>query len=160
MSLITRRQTGVVGPVRGAASPQLGDMTLTDTVKDHSFFAGLSESQLAKLSALAREVEFAENELILLARQQSKYFYLLLSGSVCVEVSTRSYAVCIQALGPGEAFGWSSLLDHHDTLFQVRAREHSKALCLIGVGLSALMRGDAELASELFRRTLNLVAGR
>ena len=135
-------------------------MTLTDTVKEHNFFAGLTELQLEKLSVLAREVEFEENELILLARQQSKYFYLLLEGSVCVEVSTRSYAVCIQALGPGDAFGWSSLLDHHDTLFQVRARERCKALCLDGVGLAAIMRNDAELASELLRRTLNLVAGR
>lgn len=98
-------------------------MTLTDTVKEHSFVAGLTDSQTAKLGALCQEVSFPENELILSAREQSRYFYLLLSGSVCVEVNARAYVVCIQALGPGEAFGWSSLLDHHDTLFQVRARE-------------------------------------
>ncbi len=135
-------------------------MTLTDTSRDHSFLAGLSESQSDKLFAIAKEVSFAENDLILKAGQQSQYFYLLLSGSVCVEVTARSYNVCIQSLGPGQAFGWSSLLDHHDTLFQVRAREDSTALCLDGEELSAIMRNDPELAAELLRRTLQMVAGR
>jgi CRP-like cAMP-binding protein len=135
-------------------------MTLTDTVHDHAFTAGLKESQLARLADIATEVEFAENELVLKARQQSNNFYLLLSGSVCVEVSARSYAVCIQALGPGDAFGWSALLDHHDTLFQVRARQQSKALCLDGEQLGAVLAEDSEFAAEILRRTLKLVAGR
>src|SRR5690349_21474136 len=135
-------------------------MTLTESVQDHAFTAGLTEDQLALLSGISREVEFAENELVLQARQHSKNFYLLQTGSVCVEVSARSYTVCIQSLGPGEAFGWSSLLDHHDTLFQVRAREKSRALCLEGETLSALLKDDPELAAELLYRTLKLVAGR
>jgi CRP/FNR family cyclic AMP-dependent transcriptional regulator len=135
-------------------------MTLNQTVKNHAFTAGLTDSQTATLSALAHEVEFHENELILKARQQSKHFYLLLSGSVCVEVSAQLYTVSVQALGPGEAFGWSSLLDHHDTLFHVRARERSRALCLDGERLSASLKNDPEFAAELLRRTLKLVAGR
>ena len=135
-------------------------MTLTQTAKEHSFLTGLNDSQVAKLTALAQEVDFEENELILSAREQSKCFYLLLTGSVCVEVSARSYMVCIQALGPGEAFGWSALLDHHDTLFQVRAREHSRALCIDGDELSAALRNDPELAVEVLRRALKLAACR
>jgi CRP-like cAMP-binding protein len=79
---------------------------------------------------------------------------------VCIEVGTRSYVVWVQALGPGEAFGWSALLDHHDTLFQVRAREASRALCLDGERLCAVLHADPELAAEVLRRTLKLVAGR
>lgn len=128
--------------------------------KGHAFAAGLTNAQVATLSALAHEVGFIEDELILVARQQSKFFYLLLSGSVCIEVGTRSYTLAIQVLGPGEAFGWSALLDHHDTLFQVRAREQSKAWCLDGARLSAALQDDPVLAAELLRRTLKLVAGR
>ena len=135
-------------------------MTLTETARDHNFFAGLTDAQATKLFSIADEVAFEENELILKARQQSKFFYLLLSGSVCVEVNAKLYTVCIQSLGPGEAFGWSALLDHHDTLFQVRSREKSRALCLDGETLCALLKKEPELAAELYRRTLNLVAGR
>ena len=135
-------------------------MTLTDAVKEHSFLAGLPDSQAEKLLALAQEVRFRENEPILTAREQSQYFYLLLEGTVCVEVSARSYVVCIQALGPGEAFGWSSLLDHHDTLFQVRAREDCRALRIDGLELAVALRADPLLAIEVLRRALNLAAER
>ena len=135
-------------------------MTVNEILKEHRFTAGLSDSQLAKLAALAREVSFEENELILVAGQQSEHFYLLLSGSVCVEARVRAFTVCVQALEPGDAFGWSSLLDHHDTLFQVRAREPSTALCLDGADLAAAFQQDSDLAAEMLRRALKLVAGR
>ena len=135
-------------------------MTLADTVKEHSFLAALPDPQAEKLLALAHEVRFHENELILTAREQSQYFYLLLEGTVCVEVSARAYVVCIQALGPGEAFGWSALLDHHDTLFQVRAREDCRALRIEADELAAALRTDPVLAVEVFRCALQLAAER
>ena len=135
-------------------------MTVNEILKEHRFTAGLSDSQLATLAALAREVSFEENARILVAGQRSEHFYLLLSGSVCVEARVRAFTVCVQALGPGDAFGWSSLLDHHDTLFQVRARERSTALCLDGADLAAAFQQDSVLAAEMLRRALKLVAGR
>lgn len=135
-------------------------MTLSEAAKEHTFLDGMSDSQIAKLMALAQEVTFRENESILAPGEQSSYFYLLMSGSVCVEVSARSYMVCIQALGPGDAFGWSALLDRHDTLFRVRARENCRALRIRGDELDAAFRVDHELALEVFRRALALAAGR
>src|ERR1039458_9173735 len=101
-------------------------MTSTKTINEHAFTSGLSDSQVATLAHLAHEVNFREDEIVLVAGQQSKHFYLLLEGSVCIEVGARSYTVWVQILNPGDAFGWSALLDHHDTLFQVRAREASR----------------------------------
>lgn len=135
-------------------------MTLTDAVKEHSFLAGLPDSQADKLLALAQEIRFKENELVLTGREQSKYFYLLLEGSISIEVSARSYVVSILALGPGEAFGWSALLDHHDTLFQVRAREDCRVLRIDGADLTAALRADPLLAAQVYRRALSLAAER
>jgi CRP-like cAMP-binding protein len=138
----------------------MATMTLSETLKAHAFTSGLTDSQLAKLVLLAHEVSFREDQVILAAGQQSKHFYLLLSGSACIEVGNQSYVVWVQILNPGDAFGWSALLEHHDTLFQVRAREKCRALCLDGELLAATLRSDSDLAAELFRRTLHLVAGR
>jgi CRP/FNR family transcriptional regulator, cyclic AMP receptor protein len=135
-------------------------MTLSETLKAHTFTSGLTDSQLAKLIPLAHEVSFREDQVILAAGQQSKHFYLLLSGSACIEVGTQSYVVWVQILNPGDAFGWSALLEKQDTLFQVRAREKCRALCLDGERLSATLHSDSDLAAELLRRTLHLVAGR
>ncbi len=130
------------------------------TLADHEFMRGLSEDQLSVLAGLADEVTFEENQVILDDGQLSSSFYLLVSGSVAVELRTPRYAVCVQALGPGQVFGWSALLDHQDTLFRVRARERTSALRFDGATLKSLCRQDASLGTELLQRTLRVVAGR
>jgi CRP-like cAMP-binding protein len=135
-------------------------MTLEHPLREHQFTANLAEHHLTTLAAAAREVSFAPDQRILLAGQRSTHFYLLLSGSVCVEICNPVYTVCVQVLGPGEAFGWSSFLDHPDTLFQVRAREACTAICWDGLQLSAACRDNPEFGLAVFSRLLELVAGR
>ena len=110
--------------------------------------------------ALAEPVEFHAQELVLSAGQRSRYLYLLVSGSLSIELNNKLYQVHIQALGPGEAFGWSALLPHQDTLFDVRTRERCTAVRLDGARLDAALQEDPVFAADLFRRTLQLVAGR
>ena len=127
---------------------------------DHQFTFGLTPAQVETLTSMATEVRFAEDEVILLDSQRSEYFYLLVSGSVAVELCTPAYAICVQALGPGEVFGWSALLDHHDTVFRVRARERTTALRIGGAELAGLCRTDSQLGIEVLLRTLQVVARR
>jgi len=103
---------------------------------------------LSNLASLASSAEFKEDELILIAGQHSEHLFLLLSGSV-VEVPTPFYVVCVQALRPGDAFSWSSLLNQQDTLFQVRAREKSTAIRWKGAALLAACQEDSAFGMEL-----------
>ncbi len=135
-------------------------LELTHALRNHSFVKGLSEAQLSSLSELAGEVTFEENDVILVDGQRSTSFYLLISGSVAVELRSPRYVVCVEALGPGQVFGWSSLLDHQDTLFQVRARERTTALKIDGSALKSKCHADPELGAEILQRTLQVVAGR
>ncbi|HLK70106.1 MAG TPA: cyclic nucleotide-binding domain-containing protein [Bryobacteraceae bacterium] len=137
-------------------------MTLApyQTLRDHEFLAGLASSQIEELASLATEVEFAENEVVLTDGQRSASFYLLLAGSVVVELRTQRFVAVVESLGPGQIFGWSSLLDHQDTLFQVRARERTSALRIDGTALRQLCKSEPALGAELLLRTLQVVAGR
>ena len=135
-------------------------MALLDTLRDHAFTHGLTDHQIAQLAALATEVTFAENEVILTDRQRSDYFYLVTKGSVTVQMHTASFTVSMVALGPGQVFGWSAFLDRQDTLFQVRAREHTTALRISGTDLTKACRNDGALGVEILLRILQVVAGR
>jgi CRP-like cAMP-binding protein len=135
-------------------------MVLEQILPSHDFTRGLTQTQTAKLLSLSTEITFEEDEVILMEGQRSRFFYLILKGSAAVALRTPRFTVCLQALGPGEMFGWSALLDHQDTLFQVRARENTIALRLDGSDLAQLCRIDPELGAEIFRRTLKTVAGR
>jgi CRP/FNR family cyclic AMP-dependent transcriptional regulator len=142
--------------------PSEGHLTLKiePSLRDHAFLEGLSAEQVGHLASLATPVSFAENEIILANREHSNAFYLLVSGSAAIELHTTSYTVCVQALGAGQVFGWSALLDRQDTLFQVRAREATTALRIDGADLKALCRRDSVLGCELLQRTLQVVATR
>lgn len=135
-------------------------MTLNQILRNHAFIGGLGDAQIATLASLASEVTFEENEVVLVDGERSRSFYLVLTGSVSVELRTASYAVLVQALGPGQVFGWSALLEDHDTLFQVRARERTTALRLDGADLKAACHQDTLLGTEILQRALAVVAGR
>lgn len=135
-------------------------LQIGEALGQHKFLQGLSRDKLAALGSLASEAVFEENELILEDGRHSTHFYLLLTGSVVVELRTPTYVVAVQALGPGDAFGWSSLLNDQDTLFQVRAREQTTALRFEGAALKARCREDSELGCEVLGRVLKVVAGR
>src|SRR5579885_1355408 len=98
----------------------------------HPFTKHLPEPSLGQLASLATKVEFREDQIIIRAGERPRHVYLLLSGSVCVEISASVYAVRSQALGPGDVFGWAALVDHYRAVFQVRARQPTTAVCLDG----------------------------
>jgi CRP-like cAMP-binding protein len=135
-------------------------LTLEQTLTNHAFMHGLAHRHIARLASLATEVTFTENEVILMDRRQSQYFYLVTSGSVNIELHTPIFTVSVLAVGPGRAFGWSALLEHQETVFQVRAREQTTALRIAGPDLAQACRDDGELGVEIMLRTLRVAAGR
>ena len=135
-------------------------MPQKQVLKDHAFTQGLTEAQIAGLAAISQQVSFDENEIVLVDGARSTFFFLLLTGSVVVELRGSQYVIAVQALGPGDVFGWSALLDDQDTLFQVRAREHTTALQIDGARLKAYCMSDPALGAEFFHRILRVVAGR
>lgn len=124
------------------------------------FISGLSKTEVQRLDSLGKKIVFEENDLMVVEGERSTMFYLLLSGNASVEVSTGFCTIFIQELSAGDAFGWTSLLQQHDTMFQVRARERSTALRLDGAAVNALCREEPELGVMLLTRVLQTVAGR
>lgn len=145
---------------RGGSPKQPGQNTLSEILRSHAFTHNLSDSQVDALAATASRVAFEEGEIVLADREHSRAFFLVLTGSVSVELCGPSFSVSVQALGPGEAFGWSALLSQHDTLFRVRAREFTTAARLDGEELKAACNADPLLGKEILQRALAVVAGR
>jgi CRP/FNR family transcriptional regulator, cyclic AMP receptor protein len=143
-----------------ALTQEVGHMPPKQALTDHLFTRGLSEAQIDGLAGMACQVAFEDNELVLADGARSTSVFLLLTGSVVVELRTPQYAMRVQVLGPGSVFGWSALLDDQDTLFQVRARERTTALQIHGATLRAHCMSDPALGVEFFHRILRVVARR
>jgi len=123
-----------------------------ETLLQHPFTKGIAEPLIKKLASVSHFVDFEEDEIVFRAGEQHAYFGLLVCGSVCVELRSNFYGMTIETLSAGAAFGWSSLLDEHHTVFQVRARELSSAIYLDGEKLRDLCEKDPKLAAEMYRR--------
>lgn len=135
-------------------------LPVSESLKRQPFTRGLSGEHLAKLMAFTTEVSFLEDEVIFAAGRPSSHLYLVMTGCVCVEVRTPVFAVCIQVVGPGEAFGWTSLLAEHETQFQVRALSRTTALSVASQQLLEACEEDPRFGLEVYRRVLEMVAGR
>lgn len=135
-------------------------MPLVHVLEAHPFTAGMPPTLVKKLASFASQVEFEEDEIVFRSGEKSMNFCLLLCGSAAVEIRTAYYGLCVETLGPGDAFGWSSLLDDHHTVFEVRAREPSTAIFLDGAKLTEACRKDPKLGSEVFYRLARIVAKR
>jgi len=92
----------------GTIAQGMGQYTPFEVLRSHRFTQGLTDSQLSALAALARPVRFEADEVVLSAGQRSSDFYLLVSGSVAVELCPPRFALCVQSLGPGDVCGWSA----------------------------------------------------
>lgn len=126
----------------------------------HPFLFRFAEPHRARLVAMADEVTFEKDAIVLVSGERSTHFYLIVSGSVGVDVVAKYYTARIQTIGPGGVFGWSSLLDGCDTFFQIRARERCSVLQLEGVRLTAFCRDNPDFGVELLRGVLRTVADR
>src|SRR5437588_10641215 len=96
----------------------LGDMTdllsndlLIEAIKDQGMLKSLAPHHVHKLAALALEASFHPEQIIFREGETAGYFYLITSGSVVLEIVAPARHIHIQTLHPGDAMGWSSLLD-------------------------------------------------
>lgn len=134
-------------------------MALSESLAGHAFTQGMPADMIEKLAEMAREVSLEPDAIVFRAGEESRDFFLVISGSLSVELSTPVYAINIQTLTAGDAFGWSALL-RDSTHFQVRAREKSLVLCLDGERLLEACRQDPCLGAEIYRRLAEVVAHR
>ncbi|MCC6863064.1 MAG: Crp/Fnr family transcriptional regulator [Bryobacterales bacterium] len=134
---------------------------LLDTLRIHPFTEGFTQEQLERLAGLAGQVRFQKNAIIFHEGDESSFFYLLLSGSVVLEVTAPGRSLRIQTLGKGEELGWSSLLaPTPGKQFQARALEPVEALVFDGARLRRACDEECSFGYAMMRSLLKVVASR
>jgi CRP/FNR family transcriptional regulator, cyclic AMP receptor protein len=120
------------------------------------FFFGFDDVQLKALAMIADQREAAEKETIFEEGAPAHKFYLLVDGSIDLYIkseeennpaSRRDFAV--GEINPGEAFGFSTLLEPY--IFSVTARSAvtSKIIEFDGANLKALIEDDKGFGYQL-----------
>jgi len=126
----------------------------------HPFLEGFPEPLLERVLALAFEVSFEPDQIIFREADPSSFFYLILSGTVSVEVAMPGRVLRIQTVGEGEELGWSSIMDTVNKQFQARSLSQVKAAAFDGVRLKAECDADPAFGYSIMCRILEVAAER
>lgn len=132
---------------------------LKDMLRRQPFAQGLREDEIESLGRLARLVRHESGHLIFREGQESADFYLIVSGRVALEIVPPTGAFCLDTLGPGEEFGWSSVLGQK-TVFQASVLQDLEALAFDVAELRALCEKDPAFGYRFMRRLLGVVSDR
>jgi CRP-like cAMP-binding protein len=146
------------GTFWGNARGKVGAMAQRMSKK--ALLSDLSVEYASKLLDGAERLTFQADDVILRTGETAELFYVLLGGTVVVEMIRPAFSLSIQVLGPGEGFGWSALISGNDTMFQVRAREDCTVACIGRKALKTLCEVEPEFGVQFLCSVLHLVARR
>ncbi len=134
--------------------------TETTLLAEHPFTKKFWPEHVERLASMAAEMRFVPGELIFQEGDLSSLFYLLISGSVALEVVSPGRPVRVATLFAGDVLGWSSVTGDRAKQFQARALEPVVALAFDGVRLCHACEQDFAFGVAFMRALLGVLSGR
>lgn len=131
-----------------------------EAVREHGILKDLDPLFVEKLASLALEAQFRPDQIVFREGDQSGFFYLIISGTIALEMGALGHIIRIQTLHEGDAMGWSALLAGEGKHFQARATSHVRALAFEGVRLRETFDTDPAFGYAMTKRLLKTVVER
>lgn len=121
----------------------------------------LDTKHLKKLATMAREVEFAADEIIYRQGEIGKAIYLIESGEVVIEIDVPGQGyVTTLTVGPNQLFGWSALFPSERKQARARATKPTQVIAINVDQLRTAWQKDHELEYAIIRRASRVMADR
>lgn len=125
------------------------------------FFDGMDPLHLEVIANLAEQVHFDEGETILSQGDEASAFYIVLSGSVTLEVGPHDgEQIPIAELRTDDILGVSWIFPPYRWRFTARAATPVDALMIHAIELRMDSNLEPTLGYELMRRFASVMAGR
>lgn len=126
----------------------------------HPFVEEFQPAHIELLTSMAKEVEFARDQVIFHEGDECGEFYLIVAGRVALEIEAPDQTFRVQTLNAGDELGWSAILMGRGKHFQARALEHTDALAFDGSELLAAFKADPAFGLTFTLRLLGVVSER
>lgn len=135
--------------------------TITDLLRNHPFFQGMAEKDLALLGGCGKNQVWQTNEYIARENTPADYFYLIRGGRAAIETALPNRPpLRLQTLQSGDILGWSWLFPPYRWCFDIRALETLHATALDGICLREKCREDPRLGYDLMQRFARIMTER
>jgi CRP-like cAMP-binding protein len=136
-------------------------MVAREDLKQIAMLKYLSDEMLDKLIPVTRLIHFDKRELIFRQGEKSRHFYMLKEGKVILEQRiTDKIAVSLSAIKPGNAFGWSAMLDGEVYTIDAVCAEPCKVFTFRAKEIRALFEEDHSLGFIMSQQLLRIIKKR
>ncbi len=122
-------------------------------LREHAFFAGFPEDQIALVCGCARNHRFDAGQYLFREGEPANEFFLIRHGKVALEIAAPGQApIVMSTLGEGEIVGASWLVPPYRWTFDARAVELVRALGIDAACLRGKCEADHHLGYEMMKR--------
>jgi len=130
-------------------------------LREHPFFAGMSDEYRELVSGCAANVVVPGGEYVYREGDPADSFYLIRHGRVALEVHVPGKdPIVVETLKTGDLMNWSWLVPPHRVSFDARAVELTRLVSLDATCLRGKMESDSALGYELHKRFAPVIADR
>lgn len=138
-------------------------MVAPEIIVSFSAFEHLQENEIKALTALATEERYKVGEYIFREGNPALKLYLLLEGQVEMVMATNADGTrqaTVMTIGPGEIFGWSSLVEPYQLTASGRCTRPVRVVAITASGVRALMTMSCSLGYRLMQKACQTASGR
>ena len=135
---------------------------ISTVLKNNPWFERLRDEHLQKLVSISSPVQWPAGTTIFREGDHHPNLYLIIEGRVAIDISIPSRGkVTILTLGENEVFGWSAVVPVISIkTATARTVRDTKAIAFDAQELEQLCETDHELGCIVYRRLINIIAGR
>ncbi|RLC88347.1 MAG: hypothetical protein DRI37_05330 [Chloroflexi bacterium] len=121
-----------------------------DVLKTADLFTGLTQEQLATITALGERHTYHKHDLIICTGEWGDTFYIVLSGQVEVISEEVQGTSTLVVLGAGQGFGEMAVLDAGPRSATIRCvSERAEVFVIAGRRLLQLCRRESDIGQQL-----------
>ncbi|MDD2390680.1 MAG: cyclic nucleotide-binding domain-containing protein [Desulfobacterales bacterium] len=156
-------------------------MISADQLKKFSIFSDLHPAQLERIAGQCRLMDMAPGEPVVRQDDSALNLYGLIRGEVQLSLTftyrvlkadikskkgeldrlqIREKQVVVDVVGPGEVFGWSSMLEFGRQTATITCSQAGQAFCISADILKEMCRQEPKMGYELMSKLLRVVSDR
>ena len=146
----SRRRRGKVDPTRVNGALVISDQA-KEALESCELFRELDRHQLMAVAALVEEHAVEPNEILIGEGEPARYLYIVIEGRGVAHVELDHGLMSLGLVGPGEAAGWSSLVDGQVYPATVKALTPMRVIRIETSGLTLLLNLEPDIGYPVHR---------
>lgn len=136
-------------------------MVSVDILKGLDVFDDLPERDLTAIAKMSDAVECPSGTAVFRENDDAGKLYVLLTGKAAIhfEVGRHQEAV-VHSVAPGQAFGWSALVQPYRFTASAKCMEDSRVLAVDREGLRRLIEEDCRVGFVIMEKLAGIISRR